>query len=272
MHTLEQRWRKLWPSVVQYGPADDLPRPAVVMFHGCGGVREHMAWYARAAAEMGWRAFVVDSYSARGWSRKFGATFTCIGLAFRGYARSGDVLAAAWGVQQLRAVDPDNVVLAGWSHGAWAVMDLMTLPLTQRGEARLVNPSPDILSKVDRLFLAYPYLNVVARSRSHAWVRAPRVFAIVPQHDHLASIRTHLRAYAAALSAGASVELWPVDGTHAFDEPDLKAPEHLMRHDPVLAAASIEKFKAFLSAGPQNHSAAGALSAHDGHHDPHGPV
>jgi dienelactone hydrolase len=248
MHTLEQRWRKLWPHIVQYGPADAISRPAVVMFHGCGGVREHMRWYAQAAVEAGCRAYVVDSFTARGWSRRFAATFACIGLAFRGYGRSGDVLAATWGVKQLPGVDPERLMLAGWSHGAWAIMDLMTLPLTRPGEARLANPSPDILSKVDRLFLAYPYLNVIARSRSHPWVRTPRVFAIVPKHDHLASIRTHLRAYAAALSAGASVELWPVDGTHAFDEPELKGYERIMRPDPQLAAASIEKFKAFLTA------------------------
>lgn len=248
MDTLGQRWRKLWPHVVQYGPADDAPRPAVLMFHGCGGVREHLDWYATAAVEAGYRAYVVDSFTPRGWSRRFASSFACLGLAFRGHARTGDVLAATWGVAKLAGVDPKRLVLAGWSHGAWTIMDLMTLPLTSAGEARLANPDPGILTNVDRLFLAYPYLNLIARSRSHPWVRKPRVFASVPQHDHLASIRTHLRAYAAPLAAGASVELWPVDATHAFDEPGLKAPEHIMRHDPALARASVEKFRAFLRA------------------------
>ena len=247
MDTLERRWSKLWPHVLQYGPADEAPRPAVLLFHGCGGVRDHMHAYAAEAVRAGWRAFIVDSFQPRGWSRKFAASFTCIGLAFRGSARAGDVLAATWGVARLPSVDASRLALAGWSHGAWAVMDLMTLPLTARGEGRLADPDSRALDAVDRVFLAYPYLNVIARSRSHAWVRTPRVFGVIPRSDHLASVRTHMRAYAAAAAAGCEIELWPVDGTHAFDEPALKVPAHLMRHDAALARAAVERFGRFLS-------------------------
>jgi dienelactone hydrolase len=250
MDTLEQRWGKLWPHIVQVGPADEGPKPAVILFHGCGGLRDHLQTYAAAAARVGFRAFIVDSFTPRGWSRRLASHFVCIGLAFRGHARAGDVLAALWGVARLPGVDPERVVLAGWSHGAWGIMDLMTLPLTRRGEAGLENPDPRPLDRVKRLFLAYPYLNVIARSRSHPWLRKPRVFAIVPRQDHLASVRTHLRAYAAAVAAGAHVELWPVAGTHAFDEPGLKAPKRIMRHDPALAAEAVEKFERFLTLAP----------------------
>ena len=246
MDTLERRWRRLWPHVLQYGPADDEPRPAVLLFHGCGGVRDHLNAYAAEAVRAGWRAYVVDSFQPRGWSRKFAASFTCIGLAFRGYARAGDVLASAWGVGRLPNVDGSRLALAGWSHGAWAVMDLMTLPLTSRGEGKLADPDVRALDPLDRVFLAYPYLNVVARSRSHKWLRTPRVFGIIPRSDHLASVRTHMRAYAAAAAAGCDIELWPVDATHAFDEPGLKVSPRIMRHDPELAEKSLARFRRFL--------------------------
>jgi dienelactone hydrolase len=248
MDTLERRWRRLWPHVLQYGPAGDEPRPAVLLFHGCGGVRDHLQGYAAAAVRAGWRAYVIDSFQPRGWSRRFAASFTCIGLAFRGHARTGDVLASVWGVSQLPGVDRTRMALAGWSHGAWTIMDLMTLPLVKRGEAVLKDPDAHILDGVGKLFLAYPYLNVIARSRAHAWVRKPRVFAVVPRSDHLASVRTHMRGYAAAVAAGAEVTLWGVDGTHAFDEPALKVPAHVMRHDPELAQSAMERFGAFLAA------------------------
>jgi dienelactone hydrolase len=246
MDTLDQRWRKLWPHVLQYGPADETPRPAAILFHGCGGVREHLNLYAAEAVKAGWRAFIVDSFQPRGWSRKFAASFTCIGLAFRGSARAGDVLAAVHGVSRLPGVDASKIALAGWSHGAWSIMDLMTLPLTARGEARLADPDPSALMQVDRVFLAYPYLNVIARSRSHKWLRRPRVFGIIPCSDHLASVRTHLRAYAAPAAAGCEIELWPIEATHAFDEPGLRVSPRIMRHDPGLAVQSAERFRRFL--------------------------
>jgi dienelactone hydrolase len=247
MDTLEGRWAKLWPHVLQYGPPDDRRRPAVILIHGCGGPREHLKGYAAAAVRAGWRAFLIDSYSARGWSRKVASHFVCVGLAFRGLRRSGDVLAAAWGVQRLKGVDPERLCLAGWSHGAWAIMDLMTLRLTRPGEAFIANPDPSALDGVKSLFLAYPYLNILARSRDHVWRRSPRTFAIVPRRDHLASVRTHMRAYASAVAAGAEFEIWPVQATHAFDEPGLKTITSLMRHDPDLQEAAIGKFKGFLA-------------------------
>jgi dienelactone hydrolase len=195
----------------------------------------------------GFRAYVVDSYTPRGWSRKFASHFVCIGLAFRGAKRAGDVLAAVWGVRKLPGVDPDHIALAGWSHGSWAIMDLMTYELRTPGEAGLANPSPAPLAGLRSLFLAYPYVNVISRSRNHRWVRAPRTFAIVPRNDHLASVRTHLRAYAAAVAAGADVEIWPVEATHAFDEPGLKTITNWMRHDPDLLEVSVERFERFLS-------------------------
>ncbi len=248
MDTLEHRWQRLWPHVVQFGPQDDEPRPAVLLFHGCGGVRDHLRRYATVAAQAGFRAYLIDSYGPRGWTNAYASHFVCAGLAFRGYPRAGDVLAATWGVAQLPGVDPTRLALAGWSHGSWAIMDLMTLPLTRPGEVRLANPRPEPLDGVRSVFLAYPYVNIIARSRSGPWLRAPRTFGIVPRRDHLASVRTHLRAYASAVAGGADVELWSVDATHAFDEPGLRVPEHLRRHEPALGAASLHRFRSFLMA------------------------
>ncbi|MBW8734964.1 MAG: dienelactone hydrolase, partial [Asticcacaulis sp.] len=39
MDTMAERWALLQKGVTVYGPEDDLPRPAVVLFHGCGGLR-----------------------------------------------------------------------------------------------------------------------------------------------------------------------------------------------------------------------------------------
>ncbi len=80
MDTMAKRWGRLEPHLEVYGPKDSIPRPAVLLFHGCGGLRDHVRYYAEAAAARGYRAFVVDSFAARGWTRTFGLMFVCTGL------------------------------------------------------------------------------------------------------------------------------------------------------------------------------------------------
>ena len=92
MDTVVARWAQLEPHVHVVGPDDDKRRPAVLLFHGCGGLRAHLPRYAEAAKAAGWRAVIVDSYGPRGWGRPFTLTTVCTGLLFRGYERAGDCL------------------------------------------------------------------------------------------------------------------------------------------------------------------------------------
>lgn len=247
MDTLGGRWAKLYPHVLQFGPSDDLPRPAVLMFPGCGDVRKHHMAYVKAAVRAGWRAFLISSHAPRGWSKRFAATFVCTGALLRGDKRAGDVLASVWGVSQLPGVDPERLALAGWSHGGWSIMDLMTMPLARRGEAGLSDPDPRWLSGVERLFLGYPYVGVLARSARRPWLRAPRTFGVVPRRDHMATVRTHMKVYAAPVAAGVDLELWSPDATHAFDEPGIRAPVPV-EFDPDLQAEAVRRFEVFLRA------------------------
>jgi len=246
MDAVRRRWERLAPHMEVYGPADAGRRLAVLLIHGCGGVRFHLRRYAEEAARLGWRAFLVDSYAARGWSKRFAQYLVCTGLLLRGRRRAGDVLAAAWGVRQRPDVDPACMVLAGWSHGSWAIMDLMTMPLAEPGEAGLADPEPSAADAVKALFLAYPYVGFVARSQTLPWLRTPRVFGVVARRDHLGSVRRSMRAYASAVEAGADLELWGVDATHAFDEPGIKAPVPII-HDPDLSEAALARFRRYLA-------------------------
>jgi dienelactone hydrolase len=243
MDTLAERWAKLSPDVHVFGPDDDKPRPAVILFHGCGGLRPHLPMYADAAVKAGWRAFVVDSFAPRGWTREFGLAFVCTGVALQGAQRAGDVLASAWGVLQRPDVDPNCLALAGWSHGSWSIMDLMTMPLTTAGEAELSDPSPQPLANLKGVFLAYPYGGYPALTRTRDWVRTPKALAVIARGDHITSPAAALRLYERARASGADVEVWSVDATHAFDEPTASIP---MRPDPLLTAEAIRRFGAFL--------------------------
>ena len=52
MDTVLQRWERLSPHLEIHGPADAEPRPAVLLIHGCGGVRHHLRGYAEEAAKV----------------------------------------------------------------------------------------------------------------------------------------------------------------------------------------------------------------------------
>lgn len=245
LETLSQRFERLMPHVQVYGPADAVPRPAVLVFHGCGGIAANLAMYAQRAVALGVRVYVVDSYTPRGWSRKFGANMVCKGFYLRGYERSGDVLAMLWGLSQRYEVDPKRLMLAGWSHGAWAIMDLMTQALATPGDARLADPSPKWLDGVRGLFLPYPYINFLARSVTRPWHHKPPVFTILTLRDHLANYRQSVKLVEGLRKQGVSVETMTLDSTHAFDEEGIDK-TRIMRYDEAGFVSTLEAFADFV--------------------------
>ena len=246
LDTLDRRWDMLAPHVRSYGPADGAPRPAVLLFHGCAGVRPHIDTYAEAAAQEGYRAFMIDSYEPRGWSQGYATTMVCSGAMFWGRERAGDVLAAVWGLSQDPGVDSSRIALAGWSHGSWSIMDLMTMPLERPGEASLADPSDDCLSGVKSLFLVYPYGGPGALSRSRPWVRAPDTYGVVAEKDHLTAQADALRIFDAPRQHRPDVNVWIAPGTHAFDAPGHEGFPSPMRYDPELAEGCLDRFLGFL--------------------------
>ena len=237
MDTMAERWALLQKGVTVYGPEDDLPRPAVVLFHGCGGLRPHVHLYAQAAATTGVRAYVVDSFAPRGWDRNFAISLVCTGVVMQGYERSGDVLATLWGLKQSGRVQMDRVMLAGFSHGGWSIMDLMTQRLTRPGEAKLADPDPALVENVRALFLVYPYINFPARTNIRSWVRQPETFVVLAEKDHLTPFAHSRKIFNRLQGAGGSIETLALTATHAFDEEDFK--RGVMSYSPEAAQASI---------------------------------
>ena len=249
MDSLASRWRRLAPFTEHLTPEGAGPFPTVLIFHGCGGVRDHLRWYARAAVEAGWGALIVDSFAARGWSRGFAKHLVCTGLLLRGRARAADVLATIRFAGDIPGVASGQIVLAGWSHGAWSIMDMLAQPLTRRGELGLRDAPTVSLAGVRAGFFAYPYVGVASASRGgKPWPRALRVFSVVPRRDHLASVRRHMRALASVVSGGGEVEVWSVDATHAFDEPGLKG--RVLAYDEELGGEALARFQHFLRSVP----------------------
>lgn len=243
MDTLAARWASLAPHVVVVGPDDDRPRPAVILFHGCGGMRDHLPVYAEAAKAAGWRAFIVDSYAPRGWSRLFALSMVCTGVLLRGWERGGDVLAALDGISRRADVDPTKIALAGWSHGGWGIMEAMSAD--RSGPALgVADPGAVALDGVLATYLAYPYVGIGAANRMRPWKHCPKTLAVIARKDHLTSVQNAERVHAMVRNCGVEIETWVAEGTHSFDEPTNAPP---MRHDPELTSEAVRRFAALLN-------------------------
>ena len=246
LDTVQQRCDLLMPHVQAFGPEDAVRRPALIIFHGCGGIASNLALYAQTAVACGMRAFIVDSFTPRGWTRKHAAAWVCKGLKLRGYERSGDVLAAVAGISQRSDVDPDRLMLAGFSHGAWAIMDLMTQKLDKAGDARLSDPAPQWLDGIRGLFLVYPYINFMARSVTRPWRHKPKTLAILTLSDHLAAYRHYLRLIVKLRKQGVDATTVSVEATHAFDEEGIDR-TGIMRYDAEAQAVTLDTLKEFIT-------------------------
>ena len=242
MDTLDQRWARLEPHSTTVGPDDDRPRPTVLLFHGCGGLRDHLPKYAAAAKAAGWRAVTVDSYASRGWSRAFALSTVCTGLMLRGDERAGDILATLSGVSRRRDVDASRIALAGWSHGGWGIMEAMSSARRPRSLG-VADPGAVSLDGVKATYLAYPYVGIAAFNRMRPWRQCPRTLAVISRGDHLTTVRNAERVHAMIRDCGVEVETWIAEGTHSFDEPTSAPP---MRYDAALSDEAIRRFKALL--------------------------
>lgn len=244
MDTMAQRYALLEKSITVYGPDDAMVRPAIVLFHGCGGLRPHIHLYAQAAALTGVRAYVVDSFAPRGWDRNFAVSLICTGMVMQGYERSGDVLSVLWGLKQSGKVDMANIILAGFSHGGWSIMDLMTQRLEKPGEAKLADPDASLAEAVKGLFLVYPYINFPARSNTRAWVRHPKTFVVMAEKDHLTPLKHAQKIFSNVKAGGAPVETLSLPASHAFDEEDNKG--MVMAYDAAAMQSSVEAMLKFM--------------------------
>lgn len=243
MNTLVARWTRLEPHVSVVGPEDARPRPAALLFHGCGGLRGHLPRYAQAAKARGWRAFIVDSYAPRGWSRQFAMATVCTGLLLRGWERAGDILASIDGISARPDVDGSTLLLGGWSHGGWGIMEAMSADRERPGALGLIDAQRVSLEGVKATYLAYPYVGIAALNRMRPWRHCPKTLAVVAAKDHLTTVRNAERVNAMIRNCGAEVETWIADGTHSFDEPMTAPP---MRYDDALCNEAIRRFGALL--------------------------
>jgi hypothetical protein len=232
MDTRVERWRRLAEGCELFTPARRGPFPLLLIIAGVEGADAVTAAWARTATARGWAALVVDSFGPRGWGPR--ARRLCIdsGLAFRGRRRAGDVLAAIEAARRMPVVDAGRLAMAGVGHGAWAVLELLAQPLTERGEVRIADACDADLGGVGGAFLVAPRL-----SRSMARTPWTRALALSLVTARGADARPVLKALAPALAGGCRLTL-------SSEPADLEAPR--AEHERGLGLAAVGRLGDFL--------------------------
>jgi dienelactone hydrolase len=215
-------------------PEGSGPFPVVFQMHGCGGLRPFMQGYTDAAFATGAAVVTVDSFKPRGLNRLTGSCLVCTGLALKGAERAADVLALYHWARHEPWVDPDRIAFAGWSHGAWTIMDALALGEEAGRFTGLTDLPADPLRGLAAAVLVYPYAAYPARTIPHGWGAAkPKVSALLCGKDQVVGVRYPARAIDRIERDGVPVQrlVFP-DATHAFDDEGANDPR--ARHRPDL--------------------------------------
>jgi dienelactone hydrolase len=218
---------RLEPHLTVVRPATEGRLPVVIQLHGCGGVQPMQFRYAEAARDAGVAAVVLDSLAPRGIGRREAQATVCSGLRLRGAERAADLLAALRWLKHQPWADEGRIAVAGWSHGAWAIMEA----LTQASPAAAAEAQT--LSRLKAAILFYPYAGPLSRTRSRGWgANRPRVFACLGGRDAVVGQVLPARALQRLEDDGLDVRrLLLPEATHCFDDADASDPRTRYRPD-----------------------------------------
>lgn len=226
------------------------PFPTVLLVHGCGGLHGAkgpnpiMDEYARSAVEAGWAAAILDSYSPRRWEAPWARRRVCTGLLLQGYRRAADVLAGLDLLQADPRVDAHRLRIASWSHGGWAVGDLVTLPDPGDGSLRRT------MAAVEGVYFTYPYCGFPSQGSRRAWTWSGDVRFVFAESDTVQSEAGCRPMLERARKGGSHVEVVVFPGvTHAFDE-RVKSAGSTFRFDPAATARAHQEFITWLQRPP----------------------
>jgi dienelactone hydrolase len=249
--TLDERTALLAPTLEYYAPANTGRAPLVILVSGCGGLhglqgpKTVMKHYAGAATRAGAYAVVLDSFASRGIGFNDAVRSVCSGMRLHGNERAGDIIAAEALARRHWNVDFSGVILAGWSHGGWTVMELLSAGprATNVGGFRIDQASPAVTP--DAVALYYPYCGFLNSAGRSKWdFRGPLLY-LNASANAPAEGKACADAIRKARGGMNGVEQVDYPNTHAFDEED-QVPGSEFKYDAEAAQRSFALFERFV--------------------------
>ena len=209
-------------------PAGGGPFAAVVLLHGCAGIRpNHGAWAAKIAG-WGYVALQVDSLGPRG-ERNICNRAQAVSAA----TRAGDAHAAKAYLADLAFVDGVRIAVVGWSHGGWSTLRAVS-------NTYLVDQPRADPFKAAVAF--YPWcLSLLVR------LDAPLLILIGKKDDWTPANRCETMPLEGESRHQVTLKVYP-GATHSFDVEGLNLDYlgHRLEFHPAAAADSAVQFQDFL--------------------------
>ncbi len=207
--------RELRPGFEFHTPEGDGPFPTGIFFHGCGGVSDRIRSWARELKAAGWAALILDSLGPRGITGEE----VCSGRRLLGRERAGDVLVAIEEARRRPEVDPERLVLFGWSHGGWTLIEIMAMNPPRELPPSLNAAPTRALEGVRGIVLFYPYCGLAARTG--VWEpKIPALF-LLGRNDQTAPAAPCIVMAEDLRDSGRVAEAHVYEGVgHGFDHPN----------------------------------------------------
>ena len=243
--------REIEPGFDLSLPEGTGPWPTILLFSGCDGPKDNMERWAEAAVSAGWGAMVVDSHGPRGYDEAQIWRLICAGQLLPGAERAGDVAAAVAYARRQPGVDPDRIVLAGFSHGGWAILDMLALHGRDEPPYGLtVWPEGFRHGKIDGILgaiLVYPYCGIGSLVSRSGWAADLPLLFLLVEDDQIANEAACLDLVDRMSAAGRETVVEVIPGTtHGFDQAE-KSAFSTLEFSPEATAQAKAAIEAFLS-------------------------
>ena len=206
-------------------PQGDGPFPAVVLLHGCGGIRPYHDVWAERLANWGYVALQVDSFGPRGLSSLCGDAGFLSNIVPK---RTYDAYDAKSYLGGLPFVDRNRIGVMGWSQGGATTLTVLD-------------------QKRDDSFRSavaiYPYCN-----RMLFDLNAPLLILIGEKDDWTPANMCSMRMRSVQIGHEVILKIYP-DSHHGFDWEgiDTLIEGHRVLFNPAAAGDAIIQVKAFLA-------------------------
>ncbi len=245
--SLDEQKSLIEPYLRFYRPENTTDRlPAVIQFHGCAGYRDDfMAQWAKVGTDNGYIVVGVDSHTPRGIDRDRALSSVCQGKELIGQERAGDIEAAIRLVAERRDVDPSRIIVAGWSHGAWSLMDFFTLTARGMTPPSLAAPDKTVAPVAGAIFF-YPYCGPGSWARIGPWPDEMPVLAFVAGADSIVDSAQCIDLFKKLNKNGAELDVvYYPDADHVFDDRGLEI-EYRHMYNEKAASDAAARYGAFL--------------------------